>query len=96
MAPTPPNLKQCQACVPGNGPFTIGGEIGNPRNGYRVRCKNKPTVIATEKQVADEDPHGLARYHSWCVAEDAQRARELIEYAEEERKTHNALPEKTQ
>ena len=48
MSLTPPDLKQCQADVPGNGPFTMGGEIGDPRNGYRVRCKNKPQWIATE------------------------------------------------
>ena len=46
----PPDLNRCQAEKPGNGPFVIGGEIGNPKNGYRIRCRNKPTVIATEKK----------------------------------------------
>jgi len=76
MALTPPDLKQCQADVPGNGPFTIGGEIGNPRNGYRVRCKNKPTVIATEKVAAD----GLQGSMSLC---DSCRAAFLKQMGED-------------
>jgi hypothetical protein len=65
---TPPDLKQCQADVPGNGPFTIGGEIGNPRNGYRIRCKNKPTVIATEKRVAADGLQGSMSLCESCRA----------------------------
>lgn len=44
----PVNLEQCQSDKPGGGPFVIGGEVGNPRNGYLVRCRNKPIVIAKE------------------------------------------------
>ena len=47
---TPPDLKWCQAEKPGNGPFTMGGTIGNPLNGYRVRCDAKPTCIVTESR----------------------------------------------
>lgn len=60
---TPPDLNRCQADVPGNGPFTIGGEIGDPRNGYRVRCKNKPIVIAIEKRPGTD---GLIGAMSLC------------------------------
>ena len=42
----------------------------------------------------DEDPHGLALYRSWYVAEDAQRSRELIGHAGEYNKQHNLLPAK--
>ncbi len=50
QALTPPDLNQCQAEKPGNGPFTIGGKIGDPKNGYRVRCESEPKYIATEKR----------------------------------------------
>lgn len=60
----PPDTERCQADVPGNGPFTMGGEIGNPRNGYRVRCKNKPQWIATEKKPG---PDGLTGSMSLCA-----------------------------
>jgi len=40
----PVDLKQCQAEVPnGNTFMTLGGRPG------RERCKNKPTVVVTEK-----------------------------------------------
>lgn len=55
---TPPDLNQCQADKPGNGPFTMGGEIGNPRDGYRVRCRNKPTCIAIEREPGADDQVG--------------------------------------
>lgn len=45
---TPPDRARCQAMKPGNGPFTVGGVIGNPRDKYRVRCETPPTVIARE------------------------------------------------
>jgi len=61
----PPDLNRCQADVPGNGPFTLGGEIGNPRNGYRVRCKAKPVVVATECQPG---PDGLCGSMSLCAS----------------------------
>lgn len=59
----PPDLDRCQARVPGNGPFTVGGKIGDPRDGYRVRCDNVPTVIAVEKQAG---PDGLIGSMSLC------------------------------
>jgi hypothetical protein len=63
MSLTPPDRKQCQADVPGNGPFTMGGEIGDPKNGYRVRCKNEPVVIAYE---VEPGPDGLMGAMSLC------------------------------
>jgi len=60
---TPSDSRQCQADVPGNGPFILGGEIGDPNNGYRIRCKNKPTVIATENQPGED---GLVGSMSLC------------------------------
>jgi hypothetical protein len=51
---TPPDLKRCQAEKPGNGPFSMGGPIGNPLNGYRVRCDSKPKFIATENKPGDD------------------------------------------
>lgn len=60
---TPPDLKCCQAEKPGNGPFTIGGAIGNPKNGYRVRCDAVPTVIVTEREPGDD---GLCGSMSLC------------------------------
>ncbi len=55
---TPPDLKQCQSEVPGNGPFVMGGEIGNPRNGYLVRCKSKTAFIATENKPGEDGQTG--------------------------------------
>lgn len=46
----PPDVERCQAEKPSGGPFILGGEIGDPRNGYLVRCRNKPTFIATENK----------------------------------------------
>lgn len=54
----PPDAKRCQAEKPGNGPFVMGGEIGNPRDGYRVRCRNKPTVIAREREPGADGQRG--------------------------------------
>ena len=65
---TPPDESQCQALVPGEGPFTTGGKIGNPRNGYRIRCENKPTVIAIENKPG---PDGLIGSMSLC--DDCQK-----------------------
>lgn len=74
----PPDPKQCQAEVPGNGPFTMGGEIGDPRNGYRVRCKNKPTWIATEKKPGAD---GFTGSMSLCEACKAAMEKQLPGYA---------------
>ena len=63
----PVDLKRCQADVPGNGPFTMGGEIGNPKDGYRVRCKNEPTVIATENQPGEDGRIGSMSLCRDCV-----------------------------
>ncbi len=60
---TPTDSKRCQADVPGNGPFTLGGEIGDPKNGYRTRCKNRPTWVATEKKPG---PDGLKGSMALC------------------------------
>lgn len=54
----PPDLKQCQAEKPGNGPFVMGGETGDPRKGYLIRCRNKPTVVATEKAPGSDGQKG--------------------------------------
>ncbi len=63
----PVDRERCQADVPGPGPFTVGGEIGDPRNGYRVRCKNKPTVIATENQPGEDGRIGSMSLCRDCV-----------------------------
>lgn len=55
---TPPDPERCQADVPGNGPFIIGGEVGNPKNGYRVRCENKTAFIATENEPGKDGQTG--------------------------------------
>lgn len=43
---TPVDLERCQA-VPTGAPFQMGGEIGDPKNGYRVRCRTPPSWVAT-------------------------------------------------
>ena len=65
---TPPDKERCQADVPGNGPFTIGGKIGDPRNGYRVRCENKPTVIVTERKPGTDGLRGSMSLCANCLA----------------------------
>lgn len=65
---TPPDLKRCQSEVPGNGPFTIGGEIGNPRNGYRTRCKSETAFIATENQPGKDGQTGQMGLCKKCKA----------------------------
>lgn len=64
-----PDLDRCQAEKPGNGPFILGGEIGDPRNGYRVRCRSKPTVIARERQPGEDGRRG-----SMSLCNDCKRA----------------------
>ncbi len=70
----PPDLDRCQADVPGNGPFVMGGEVGNPRNGYRVRCGNEPVVVAIERQPG---PDGLVGSMSLCASCQAAMVRQL-------------------
>lgn len=62
-----PDLEQCQADKPGNGPFTMGGEIGDPKNGYRTRCKAGPTVIATEKRPGEDGRRGSMSLCDDCL-----------------------------
>lgn len=79
---TPPDRKRCQALVPGNGPFTMGGKIGDPRDGYRVRCENKPVVIAVERKPG---PDGLRGSMSLCAeCRDAFHRQMGLDYADEE------------
>lgn len=59
----PPDRTRCQAMIPGNGPFTMGGFIGDPRDGYRVRCENKPVAVITERKPG---PDGLCGSMSVC------------------------------
>jgi hypothetical protein len=54
----PPDLKRCQSEKPSDGPFMMGGEIGDPRNGYLVRCRQEPAVVATENQPGDDGQVG--------------------------------------
>jgi len=60
---TPPDKKRCQAMVPTGGQFQVGGEIGDPKDGYRIRCRNTPTVIATENEPGED---GLIGEMSLC------------------------------
>lgn len=66
---TPPDRSRCQARIPGNGPFTMGGFIGDPRDGYRVRCSQKPTVIVTERQPGADGFCGSMSLCDRCWAE---------------------------
>jgi hypothetical protein len=63
----PPDLERCQAEKPGNGPFIIGGKIGDPKNGYRTRCSNRPTVIATEKKPGSDGRRGSMSICDECL-----------------------------
>lgn len=65
---TPPDLDRCQCDKPGNGPFIMGGIIGNPKNGYRVRCQNKPTVIVTEREPGEDGLRGSMSLCDGCLA----------------------------
>ena len=64
----PPDLKQCQADKPTGGPFILGGEIGDPRNGYRIRCRNEPTVIAIENEPGEDGKRGSMSLCDRCKA----------------------------
>lgn len=59
----PPDKSRCQADKPGPGPFALGGDLGDPCNGYRVRCKATPTVIVTQTK---PDADGLQGSMSLC------------------------------
>ncbi len=63
---TPPDLSRCQAEKPWHGPFIVGGEIGNRSRGYRVRCRNTPTVIAKENKPGEDGRHGSMSLCSEC------------------------------
>ncbi len=65
---TPPDPERCQADKPGNGPFTIGGEIGDPKNGYRTRCRSKPEVIAVEVKPGGDGQRGSMALCGPCKA----------------------------
>lgn len=66
---TPPDKERCQADVPGAGPFTVGGKIGNPRNGYRVRCENQPAVIVSERAPGADGLRGSMSLCAKCLKE---------------------------
>jgi hypothetical protein len=60
---TPPDKKQCQAEKPnGNSFMTLGGKPG------RVRCTNKPTVIATEAKPGPDGQRGTMSLCDECYA----------------------------
>ena len=63
---TPPDLERCQAEVPTQGPFQMGGEIGDPKNGYRIRCRNEPKYVATEKRPGKDGLCGAMSLCSGC------------------------------
>lgn len=65
---TPPDLERCQANKPGPGPFVMGGETGDPRNGWRVRCRNVPTLIATERRAGPDGQRGSMALCDECTA----------------------------
>ena len=64
----PPDLKQCQSEKPSGGPFILGGEIGDPRNGYLVLCRNKPTVIAIANDPGEDGLRGCMSLCDGCKA----------------------------
>jgi hypothetical protein len=66
---TPPDPERCQARVPGPGPFALGGDLGDPNDGWRVRCKNEPTVFAVEKRPGDDGQIGSMSLCEGCKAE---------------------------
>ncbi len=64
---TPPDLERCQADAPGNGPFVIGGQVGDPNNGYRVRCKNNTTILTTENKPGKDGQTGQMGLCKKCM-----------------------------
>lgn len=54
--------------VLGAGPFVMGGEVGNPKDGYRVRCRTKPTVIVLEKFAGRDGKRGSMAMCDHCYA----------------------------
>ena len=65
---TPPDLERCQAEKPGNGPFTMGGEIGDPKNGYRTRCREVPKWLARETEPGEDGQIGSMTLCDECLA----------------------------
>ncbi len=60
----PPDLKRCQAEKPNGHSFmTLGGVPGHER------CKDKPTVVVTEVQPADDGRHGSMSLCHPCWAQ---------------------------
>lgn len=88
---TPPDRERCQADVPGNGPFTLGGKIGNPKNGYRVRCENKPTVVVTERNPGADGLRGSMSLCEDCLA--ALHTQHGKGYADAQPLSRRALPQ---
>lgn len=64
----PPDRDRCQADVPTQGPFQLGGEIGDPNNGYRRRCRNAPAWIATETRPGRDGLRGSMSLCEGCKA----------------------------
>lgn len=59
----PPDKKRCQADKPNGHTFlTLGGSPG------RVRCSNKPNVIATEKRAGPDGQRGAMSLCFDCLA----------------------------
>lgn len=63
MSITPASRHHCQVDVPTGGPFQLGGSPGDPKNGYRRPCGNKPAYIVKEKEPG---PDGLRGEMSIC------------------------------
>lgn len=59
---TPPDPERCQAEIPNGYSFmTLGGSPG------RVRCPNKPCVIATEVKPGPDGQHGSMSLCASCL-----------------------------
>lgn len=63
----PPDTERCQAMKPGNGPFTMGGRIGDPRDGYRVRCETRATTIAEQTTPGSDGRMGSMSLCDECL-----------------------------
>jgi hypothetical protein len=64
---------------------TYGRPVTDDHNRYFYEehtCPINWTRCVTEIKIGDDDdPHGLAKYCTWFVAEDPQRARSLLEHS---------------
>jgi hypothetical protein len=65
----PVDYERCQADVPGPGPFVMGGDTGDPMNGWRVRCPNLPSVVAAEKEPGEDGRIGSMSLCMNCMHE---------------------------